>query len=69
MFGCFCRKEDLFKRRTVLRKHAIGYIEAEKLLCRPKKDNIAVMFLKDDEYFWFHFRKEEFQIIFNEESK
>ena len=67
MFGCFCRKDDLLKRRGCLRKYAVGYIEAEKLLCRPKKDNFAVMFLKDDEYSWFHLRIEEFELIFGGE--
>lgn len=51
----------------IIRKYAIGYIQSEHCLCRPKEGYIAVMFLKDNEYFWTHLTKEEFSLI-NSES-
>jgi hypothetical protein len=64
--GISCREECLIKEKEVLRKYAIGYLEGEHLYCRPKKGNIAVMFFKDEEEFWFHLRKKEFLTIFGE---
>jgi len=59
-----CRKEILIANGNILRKYAIGYIEGEKLLCRPKRNYTAIMFFKDEEEFWFHLRNDEFKIIF-----
>lgn len=53
----------------IIRKYAIGYLEAEHCVCRPKENYIAVMFLKDEEYFWTHLRKEEFDLICEEENR
>ena len=64
MFGIACRTYDLVNSKHILKKYAIGYIDASKLLCRPKLNNKAVMFLKDDEFFWFHLRNNEFLFIF-----
>jgi len=58
------RKEIILNGADIIRKHAIGYCKAEELLCRPKVDCIAVMFLKDDEYFWTHLMMDEFNAIF-----
>jgi len=58
------RSEFILEKKNVLRKYAIGYCEAEKLICRPKINCIAVMFQKDDVIFWTHLYKNEFWEIF-----
>lgn len=62
--GLAPRKQIIISNSEIIKKYAIGYCAGEELLCRPKPDTIAVMFLKDDEYFWTHLLKEEFEIIF-----
>jgi hypothetical protein len=47
-----------------LREFAIGWCNGQNLMCRPKNE-IAVMFEKNDTYFWFHMRKKEFEEVFN----
>jgi hypothetical protein len=47
-----------------LRKYAIGFCYGENLPCRPKLKEIAVMFFKNDLYFWFHLRENEFMKVF-----
>jgi len=69
VFNCYCRKDDLFRKRKLLQKYAIGYCDAECLRCRPKTKNKAVMFLKDNQFFWFHLRNEEFDLIFTNKGK
>jgi len=54
------------KGKRVLRKYAIGYSNAENVPCKPKIGEIAVMFFRDGEYFWFHLRKNEFKEVFYE---
>jgi hypothetical protein len=62
-----CREQDLILNRNKIKDYAVGYCEGESLICRPKVDNIAVMFLKDDIEFWFHLTKKEFLNIFKED--
>lgn len=50
--------------RRKIREHAVGYLPAEKLWFRPKKDCVAVMFWYEDGYFWTHLTCEEFSICF-----
>ena len=66
--GVKCRFKSLTSKRgsDILRKCVIGYCKAEELNCRPKNNCMAVMFLKDNNYFWFHLRNEEFAKIFGE---
>ncbi|MDD5589051.1 MAG: hypothetical protein PHP92_03305 [Candidatus Nanoarchaeia archaeon] len=59
------RKEIIINNIPIIKKYAIGYCPAEQLICRPKINEIAVMFLKEDKYFWTHFTKKEFLIVFN----
>ena len=59
-----CRGYDVIAHRNILRKYAIGYCEAESLVCRPKINCFAVMFLKDDVLSWCHLTKNEFNVIF-----
>lgn len=62
--GVACREQSIFDNSEILRKYAIGYIEAEKLLCRPKKHEYAVMFLINNNFCWTHFREKEFVNVF-----
>ena len=63
-FNFSCRFYDLISNSHILRKYAIGYIEGEKLLCRPKPNTFAILLLSDGDFSWFHLRREEFFIIF-----
>lgn len=49
--------------KPIFKKYAIGYIDAERLKCRPKINNYAVMFLKDGIFSWVHMNKKEFNLI------
>ena len=62
-----CRYDDIIKRKIILRQYAIGYIEAEKLSCRPK-EAVAVMWLYNDNFSWCHLILKEFNILFGEEN-
>lgn len=64
--GIPCREEIIIKNKHILRKYAIGYLEGERLTCRPKRNETAVMFLKDNEMFWFHLRNSEFLAVFGD---
>lgn len=66
--GTICRTYNLLLMKRVIREYAIGYIPGEKLLCRPKKGTIAVMFLVKDEWQWCHLTIEEFEGIFEDEA-
>ena len=64
--GTICRTYNLLQMRAVIRSYAVGYIAGDKVVCRPKKNTVAVMFLVDDEFQWCHLTKEEFEGIFYE---
>ncbi len=65
-FNIPCRYEMLTSGygKMILNKYAIGWCYGENLMCRPKKNHIAIMFEKDDVRFWFHLRRNEFEEIF-----
>ena len=54
----------IIANKNILKQYAIGYCDGENLGCRPKENEKAIMFLKDDIYFWFHLRNKEFEIIY-----
>jgi hypothetical protein len=62
--GMHIREESISDCAELLRKYAIGYIQGDKPICRPKPDEIAVMFLIDNYFGWTHFRKSEFERVF-----
>lgn len=62
--GIHIREASIDDYAEILRKHAIGYIRGDKPICRPKPDEIAVMFLIDGYFGWTHFRKSEFERVF-----
>jgi len=61
-----CREECIKNARKIFLKHAVGFCEAEQLVCRPKNNEYAIMCLKEEVYFWFHIRKSEFEYLFKE---
>jgi len=64
MFGIRCSTGELILNTDTLRKYAVGWCPGESLVCRPKLDHVAVVFIKDDVPFWFHLRRDEFDLIF-----
>jgi hypothetical protein len=62
-FKIQCHTNALVQNREVLQRYVVGWCRGEHLTCRPKSDNVAVMFCKDGVYFWTHFRKEEAWLI------
>lgn len=51
--------------KSIIRKHAIGWIEADNIKFRPKKNHIAVMYKYNDILFWSHLMINEFIYIFS----
>ena len=64
--GMACRYDDITKNKVALRKYAVGWLEGEKLYCRPKVGCVAIMWLKDNEFTWCHLTNKEFIEIFSE---
>lgn len=60
-----CRYDSLTgpTGQKILKRYAVGYTDGQQVLCRPKLNTIAVMFFKDN-HFWFHLRDKEFKIVF-----
>lgn len=67
-FGIECRYASLTSPtgKAIIRKYAIGWAPGENLLFRPKKDHVAIMYFKDERYFWVHLRTNEFVEIFGQ---
>jgi hypothetical protein len=63
-FHITCKTKNLIENGDILRKYAIGWCRGENLICRPKENHIAIMFYKDNKFFWFHLRNIEFERIF-----
>lgn len=47
----------------IFAKYCIGYCNGENLQIRPRSDMVGVMFFKDENKFWFHIYKDEFENI------
>lgn len=58
------RKELILGIRHHIRGWAIGWLEGDRVPCRPKPGMVAVMFLKDGEQWWTHLMEDEFDTIF-----
>jgi MoaA/NifB/PqqE/SkfB family radical SAM enzyme len=54
------RYENAETYADAIRQYAIGYCFAESLRFKPKQNEVAIMCLKNGEYFWFHIRNNEF---------
>ena len=64
VFGVPCRSSDLIAAGERLRAAAVGYCPGDQTPCRPKADQVAVMFFAVGRHFWFHLRAVEAQRIF-----
>ncbi len=62
--GVACREQSIFDNKDVLRRYAVGYREGETLFCRPKTNEVAVLFIIDNEFCWTHLREKEFEYVF-----
>ena len=58
-----CRENIIFENKHILKEFAVGYCDGEKLICRPKRNNKALMFFKNGEHFWFHITNREWKFI------
>lgn len=63
LFGCQLRDYNLQQIKPIFLKYAIGYCDGESLVCRPKRDHKAVLFFKNEMYYWFHFTNQEFESL------
>jgi hypothetical protein len=59
-----CRELPLIRASSTLRKHTVGWCNSSSLLCRPKRNNKAVMFFYKGRHFWFHLTDKEFEVIY-----
>ena len=64
-----CRELFIEAKRRRIKQHAVGWIEADKLRCRPKPRCKAVMFLAGGEFSWVHMTDAEFEIVFKGETE
>jgi len=62
--GRACRTGDIVRSSEELRRHAVGWLEGEKLPCRPKENTVAVMWLEDGYFTWCHLSNLEFFSVF-----
>ena len=62
--GIYNRLQSIVDNKKIIRKYAIGYLFGEKLICRPKKDTVAVMFFNGENEFWTHLTLTEFKECF-----
>ena len=49
-----------------LKEHAVGWCLAEEIPCRPKENQVAVMFQQGENCFWLHMWKNEFYEVFKQ---
>ena len=62
--GMACRTGNIVRRSAALRRHAVGWLEGERLPCRPKAETIAVMWLENGQFTWCHLSRSEFFTVF-----
>lgn len=59
------RFENLEDHKEKIKENLIGFCFGEELACRPKENEVALMYEKEDgTKFWFHIRNSEFVEIF-----
>jgi MoaA/NifB/PqqE/SkfB family radical SAM enzyme len=63
-FGCSARWIDMTENKKKLKTFAVGWCLSEEVICRPKENQVAVMFQKGEDKFWFHMWKNEFYEVF-----
>ncbi|MFA5377883.1 MAG: radical SAM protein [Dehalococcoidia bacterium] len=60
------RYSNIVSGAKKIREIAAGWIYADELVCRPKSENIALMFKIQDELGWIHLRSNELWEIYRE---
>ena len=60
-----CREELIIKNAYRLRMYTIGYCNGNRLMCRCKSNENAVMYFYNGRHFWFHLRMKEFDAVYN----
>lgn len=68
LFDFKWRTNSIIQHKGDLNKFALGWIWGNDLFCRPKQDNIAVLFEKNGDRFWSHLWVSEFVQTFIKES-
>ena len=63
------REETIVDNKDVIRKNAVGWCKGENIVCRPKPNTIAVMFLTNETEWWTHLTIKEFKLCFPELTK
>lgn len=58
------RFDSLAQHKETLSRNLKGYCFAEELPCRPKTNEVALMYEYEDKTFWFHIRNSEFIELF-----
>jgi hypothetical protein len=66
--GLMCCTDSLCSEvgKSLLRKTILGYCPASDLLARPKENAVAIFIKNQEEQFWFHITRKEFETIFPE---
>jgi MoaA/NifB/PqqE/SkfB family radical SAM enzyme len=58
------RYENMKMYREVLLDGLEGYCFGEELRCKPKENEVGLLYRKDDDFMWFHIRNNEFVELF-----
>ena len=61
--GLANRYEIVKSNIHILRKYAVGYCYGNECLCRPKNNEVAIMFLQNDDFWWTHITEKEFELL------
>jgi hypothetical protein len=62
--GLICRENIIISNKERIKQLSVGFCDADKLVCRPKENQKAIMFFKDGYHFWFHLTNKEFKAIY-----
>ena len=66
--GMACRTGDIVRRGAELQRRAVGWLEGERPICRPKIGTMAVMWMEDGDFTWCHLTSAEFGELFEKEG-
>jgi len=60
------REPFIVDNTDIIQKYAIGWCKGDNIVCRPKTETIAVMFITNNVEWWTHFTIKEFISCFPE---